>query len=419
MKETTNNNTNTNFKVILIMGLLTAIAPLSIDMYLPAFPAIAKNLHSTISEVTLSLSSFFIGISAGQLLYGPLLERFGRKPPLYAGLCLFFLASVGCAFSQSVNGLIVFRLFQAIGGCVGMVAARAMVRDLFDTKDNAKVFSMLMLVVSVSPIIAPTLGGYITAALGWRYVFAMLILIVLLILACTYFYLPESKKPDPTYSLKPAPILRNFAAVLKHPHFITYALTGAISYAGLYAYVGGAPYVFMAIFKVSEAQFGWIFALIAAGLISASQVNNIALKHYSSQQIIRVASSCQSIIGITLVCLTLLGLTNLFVAVLFAFLFLACQGFIFPNATALALAPLGHNAGNASGLIGAIQMTVGASASAIISVLQNHTALPMAGVMTCCAVAAFSVFIMGRKYLIKSVSKTSLLKQDIEMAAAL
>jgi DHA1 family bicyclomycin/chloramphenicol resistance-like MFS transporter len=411
--------TNNNFKVILIMGLLTAIAPLSIDMYLPAFPAISKNLHSTISEVTLSLSSFFIGISAGQLLYGPLLERFGRKPPLYAGLCLFFLASIGCAFSGSVNELIVFRLFQAVGGCVGMVAARAMVRDLFDTKNNAKVFSMLMLVVSVSPIIAPTLGGYITAAFGWRYVFAMLILIVLLILIGTYFFLPESKKPDPTYSLKPAPILRNFAAVLKHPHFITYALTGAISYAGLYAYVGGAPYVFMEIFKVSEAQFGWIFAFIAAGLISASQVNNIALKRYSSERIIKVASCCQSIIGITFISLAFLGYSSLLITVLLVFLFLACQGFIFPNATALALAPLGHSAGTASALIGAIQMTVGATASAIISVIQNHTALPMAGIMTCCAVVAFTVFTLGRKFLIGRMRQQSLEQQDVEMATTL
>jgi DHA1 family bicyclomycin/chloramphenicol resistance-like MFS transporter len=412
-------STRKNVKIILIMGLLTAIAPLSVDMYLPAFPAIAKSLNSTISEVTLSLSSFFIGISAGQLLYGPLLERFGRKPPLYAGLCIFFLASVGCALSPSVNGLIVFRLFQAIGGCVGMVAARAMVRDLFDTKDNAKVFSLLMLVVSVSPIIAPTLGGYITAVLGWRYVFAMLILVVLLILAGTYFFLPESKKPDPTYSLKPAPILRHFAAVLRNPHFITYALTGAVSYAGLYAYVAGAPYVFMVLFKVSEAQFGWIFAFIAAGLISASQVNNIVLKQYRSQQVITIATGCQSIIGITLVCLTLLGLTNLFVAVFLAFLFLACQGFIFPNATALALAPFEHNAGNASALIGAIQMTVGASASAIISVLQNHTPLPMAGVMTSCALMAFSIFTLGKKYLIKRIDPTSLQQQDVEMVSAL
>jgi DHA1 family bicyclomycin/chloramphenicol resistance-like MFS transporter len=412
-------STANNFKVILIMGLLTAIAPLSIDMYLPAFSGIAKDLHSTISEVTLSLSSFFIGISTGQLLYGPLLERFGRKPPLYVGLCLFFLASVGCAFSQSVNGLVVFRLFQGIGGCVGMVAARAMVRDLFDTTDNAKVFSMLMLVVSVSPLIAPTLGGYITAALGWRYVFAMLILVVLLILAGTYFFLPESKKADPAYSLKPAPILSDFSSILRHPHFITYALTGAISYAGLYAYVGGAPYVFMEIFKVSESQFGWIFTFIAAGLISASQINNIALKRFSSEQVVKVASVCQSIIGVVLVCFTLVGWLNLFATILFAFLFLACQGFIFPNATALALAPLGKNAGNASGLIGAIQMTVGASASAIISVLQNHSALPMALVMTCCAVAALTLYTLGRKYLIADGAQKAMYEADMKMINAL
>ncbi len=401
------------------MGLLTAIGPLSIDMYLPAFPAIAKSLETTVSQVTLSLSSFFIGISVGQLLYGPLLERFGRKRPLYAGLCFYFLASVGCALSQSVHILILFRLFQAVGGCVGMVAARAMVRDLFDVKENAKVFSMLMLVVSVSPIIAPTVGGYITAALGWRYVFTMLILVVLIILAGTYFFLSESKKPDPNFSLKPAPILRNFASVLKHPHFITYALTGAVSYAGLYAYIGGAPHVFMEIFKVSGVQFGWIFAFIAAGLIGASQVNNIALKRYNSEQVIRIASGCQSCIGIVFVCLTVFGLSHLLITVFLVFIFLACQGFIFPNATALALAPLGHNAGNASALIGAIQMTIGASASALVSVLHNQTGLPMAGVMSCCALAAFAIYTLGGKFLIPVIDPSLLKQQDVEMASDL
>jgi MFS transporter, DHA1 family, multidrug resistance protein len=414
-----NNKPNTNYKVILIMGLLTAIGPLSIDMYLPAFPAIAKSLHTTVSEVTLSLSSFFIGISAGQLLYGPLLERFGRKRPLYAGLCFYFLASVGCSLAKSVEVLIVFRLFQAVGGCAGMVAARAMVRDLFAVKENAKVFSMLMLVVSVSPIIAPTLGGYITAALGWRYVFVMLILVVLVILVGTYFFLPESKKPDPDFSLKPVPILRNFASVLKNPHFITYALTGAISYAGLYAYIGGSPHVFMEIYKVSGVQFGWIFAFIAAGLITASQINNMVLKRYSSEQVISTASFCQSIIGLILVCLTLSGWSNLFLTVFLIFIFLACQGFIFPNSTALALALLGHNAGNASALIGAIQMTIGASASAIVSVLQNRTGLPMAAVMAFCAIAAFTVFKSGKKFFIGPVDKKVLRQQDVEMATEL
>lgn len=192
-----NNSNKKNFYLILILGLLTAIGPFSIDMYLPAFPDIAKGLHTTVAQVMLSLSSFFIGISAGQLLYGPLLERFGRKKPLYLGLFIYLVASVGCAMAASVNALIMLRLLQALGGCVGMVAARAMVRDLFEVKENAKIFSMLMLVVAVSPIIAPTLGGYVTALFGWRYVFVVLIVVALLILTGIHFLLPESKSPIP------------------------------------------------------------------------------------------------------------------------------------------------------------------------------------------------------------------------------
>jgi DHA1 family bicyclomycin/chloramphenicol resistance-like MFS transporter len=243
--------------------------------------------------------------------------------------------------------------------------------------------------------------------------------VVLVILAGTYFFLPESKKPDPNFSLKPGPIIKNFTAIIRHPHFTTYALTGAISYAGLYAYIGGSPYVFMELYKVSEAQFGWIFAIIAMGLIGASQVNNLALKYYGSEHIIKVASCCQCIIGITFVCLTLLGLINLFSSVFLVFLFLGCQGFIFPNATALALAPLGHNAGNASALIGAIQMTIGGTASAVISVLQNYTALPMAGVMTCCAIVAFSVFMLGKKIITQRATLEELKKADVEMIGTL
>src|ERR1700680_4153600 len=146
---------------IFVLGLLAAIGPFSIDMYLPGFPDIATHLHTTVSLISLSLSSFFIGISAGQLLYGPLLDRFGRKRPLYIGLSIYLLASIGCILVVTADSLIILRFIQALGGCVGMVASRAMVRDLFDVKDNARVFSLLMLVVAVSPIIAPTLGGYI------------------------------------------------------------------------------------------------------------------------------------------------------------------------------------------------------------------------------------------------------------------
>jgi DHA1 family bicyclomycin/chloramphenicol resistance-like MFS transporter len=414
----TNEQRSKNFYLILILGLLTAIGPFSIDMYLPAFPDIAKGLHTTVAKVTLSLSSFFIGISFGQLLYGPLLERFGRKKPLYAGLCIYLVASIGCALAASVNALIVLRLLQALGGCVGMVAARAMVRDLFEVKENAKVFSMLMLVVAVSPIIAPTLGGYITALLGWRYVFIMLIIVDLIIIASAYFLLPESKKPDANFSLRPVPIIKNFAGVITHPQFYTYALTAAISASGLYAYIGGSPHVFMEIFHVTGKQYGWIFALIAMGLIGASQVNSVLLKNYTSEHLIKIALCCQSIIGITMVGLALLGWSDLFVTIFLIFIFLCTQGFVFPNASALSLAAFRHTAGSASALLGAIQMTIGACSSALVSILQNHTALPMTGVMACCAITALSVFLFGRRIIIQA-SKEIVKEEDVEMISTL
>ncbi|MGE5108654.1 MAG: multidrug effflux MFS transporter [Sphingobacteriales bacterium] len=412
-------NTKKNFYLILVLGMLTAIGPFSIDMYLPAFPDIAKNLHTTVAQVTLSLSSFFIGISAGQLLYGPLLERFGRKKPLYIGLCIYLLASLGCALAVSIHALILLRLLQALGGCVGMVAARAMVRDLFEVKENAKIFSTLMLVVAVSPIIAPTLGGYITAVLGWRFVFAMLIIVGLIIITGIYFLLPESKKPDPNFSLKPLPIIKNFSGVIRHPQFYTYALTAAISAAGLYAYIGGSPHVFMEIFKVNERQYGWIFALIAMGLIGASQINSVLLKNYNSEQIIKVALFCQSVIGAAMVLITLFGWSDLFVTIFLIFIFLCTQGFVFPNASALSLASFGHNAGSASALMGAIQMSIGAGTSALVSVLQNHTALPMTAVMACCAITALSVFSLGRKIIIQRASIEEVEEEDVEMISTL
>ncbi|HYE55483.1 MAG TPA: multidrug effflux MFS transporter [Chitinophagaceae bacterium] len=416
-----NNNTrgNKRFYLILILGLLTAIGPLSIDMYLPAFPEIATGLGTDVSRVMLSLSSFFIGISAGQFIYGPLLERFGRKKPLYAGLCLYLLASIGCALATSVDALILYRLLQALGGCAGMVASRAIVRDMFEVKENAKIFSTLMLVVAVSPIIAPTLGGYITALFGWRWVFVILIGVTILILAGIYFMLPESKAPDPGFSLRAGSIVRNFLEIIKHPQFYTYAFMGAFAYGGLSAYVSGSPGVFMEIFGVSEKQYGWIFALIAVGIISASQFNNLALKKYSSEQIIRTAIICQSMIGLTMAALALFGLSNLYLTIMLIFLFLGCQGFIFPNASALSMASFGHNAGSASALMGGVQMAVGAGSSALVSLLHSRSALPMSGVMAFCSVTAFIIFTAGRKIIVSRARRAEVEEKEVEMVSTL
>ena len=407
------------FFLILILGLLAAIGPLSIDMYLPAFPSIAKGLNTTVASVMLSLSSFFIGISMGQLIYGPLLERYGRKTPLYFGLAVYAISSFACATAMSVETLIVFRFFQALGGCVGMVASRAMVRDLFDVKDNAKVFSTLMLVIAVSPIIAPSLGGLINNYIGWRFIFIMLIIVIAMIVAGIYFLLPNSKQPDPNYSLKPKAILSGFASILKHPQFILYAFSGAVASAGLYAFISGSPYVFLEIFKATEQHYGWGFAFVASGLIGSSQLNSLFLKKYTSQQIIKVALVSQSIIAITLVSIAILGLSELYSTLILVFLYLSCQGFIFPNASALSMAPFGHNAGNASALLGFIQMSLGALMSAMVSVLHNGTTVPMTGVMAFCAIAATSILMIAKKKPVQPASIQLVEEEEIEMVNTL
>ncbi|HYK45285.1 MAG TPA: multidrug effflux MFS transporter [Parafilimonas sp.] len=385
------------FFTILVLGLLSAIGPFSIDMYLPGFPAIAAALHTTVPQVALSLSSFFIGISFGQFLYGPLLDRFGRRPPLYAGISLYFLASLWCVFATSVHMLIVLRLFQGLGGCVGMVAARAYVRDIFPVHEIAKIFSLLMLVIAVSPIVAPTSGGYVTAHLGWQYIFVVLTVFSALILALMHFVLPAGRPADKSLSLKPKPIVRSFLAVFKNPQFLTYALTGSIAASGLYAYVSGSAYVFMQLYKVTEQQFGWIFAIIAAGLIASSQVNSLLLRNFESSEIIRVALLCQAITGIILLLGAVFNIWNVYAMIIGIFIFLCCQGFTFPNASALCLAPFSKNAGTASALMGGIQMITGTLSSALVSVLANGTSLPMTAVMGGCSLSAFLILMIGQK----------------------
>jgi len=293
-----------------------------------------------------------------------------------------------------------------------------MVRDLFAVKENARVFSLLMLVVGVSPIIAPTLGGYITAAFGWKYIFLLLALLVSGILAAVYFTLPETRPPDSSISLKPVPIIKNFIAVLREPQFYTYALTGAVASAGLYAYIAGSPYVFMELFRVSEQQYGWIFALVAMGLIGASQINSVLLRYYESRQIIKAALLCQTITGILLFAGTLAGKLELFSTIFFIFIFLCCQGFTFPNSSALSLAPFSKNAGSASAMLGGIQMGIGASTSAIVSVLHNHTALPMTGVMACCASASFLIVLIGHRIIRYRASLLEVEEQSADMISS-
>ncbi len=386
--------------IILILGALTALGPFSIDMYLPAFPAIAEALHTDIAHVTLSLTSFFVGISVGQLICGPLLDRFGRKKPLVIGLVIYILAAIGCAVVPGVWWLVGMRLLLALGGCVGMVAGRAVVRDVFPVHETAGVFSTLMLVMGIAPIIAPTVGGYVTAYLGWRYVFVVLAVIALLMLVAVVRYLPESKTPDATVSLRIKAICREYLEVMKERSFVWYTIAGGAASAGMFAYISGSPFVYMKLFGLSESQYGWAFGANAFGLIAGSQVNRVLLKTYTPAKIaLALAIVLMAVAGL----LVLAGFWQAQWLVMgLVWCFLLCLGFLSPNTTALALQPFTRYAGSASALLGAIQMVAGALASAAVSMLHNGTIVPMVAVMAGCAAVSLLSQMGSQRHALKA-----------------
>jgi DHA1 family bicyclomycin/chloramphenicol resistance-like MFS transporter len=381
---------------VVVLGLLTAIGPFSIDMYLPGFEDIAASLGTTAATVSLSLSSYFVGIAVGQLIYGPLLDRYGRKRPLYAGLLLYIIVTFLCMQAKDIQTLIVLRFIQALGSCAAQVAAMAMVRDLFGAEESATVFSLLLLVLGASPLIAPTAGGYIVSIWSWRVVFLVLLILAVLITALTIFLLPETYPPDKEFSLKPLPIIRNFLAVLRVRQFVVYVFVQAFAFAGLFAYVSGSPAVFMGYFHLDKRTYGWVFAFLSVAFIGLGQGNTLLLRRYKSRQIIRVALLGQVIVSLLFFAGETAGWFGLGYTLFFLFLFLTFLGFTYPNAAALSLAPFSKNAGTASSLLGFFQLGIGALASVAVSVFSNGTPGPMVAVIAVTSVIAGIVLAVGQ-----------------------
>ncbi|REA57093.1 Bcr/CflA family drug resistance efflux transporter [Dyadobacter luteus] len=391
--------------IILILGSLATISPFSIDMYLPGFPTIAKDLGTTIDKVQLSLTSYLIGICLGQVIYGPLLDRYGRKKPLYVGLVLYVLASIGCALTSSVDSLITMRFLQAMGGCVGLVASQALVSDIFPSNKRAEVFSMITLVIAVSPMIAPTVGGYVTVGFSWHWLFIILAGIVAVMIAGIYFFLPAGQLPDESVSLKPKSVLGSYYTVVSQPQFLIYTLAGGLATAAPFAYISGSADVFMNLYKVTEQQYGWIFGLLAFAMIGSTQLNHFLLKKFKSQQIIQFTLIYQSIVGILLIVgvynnwYSLLGLIGMM------FVFLTGQGLTGPNTSALSLAPFRKHTGSASALMGSWRMGAGAIISAIVSFLHNNTAMPMVGMMAFCSIGGLIILYLGNTTVLQRAAR--------------
>lgn len=396
-----------HIKLIFILGSLTALGPFSIDMYLPGFEGIANDLNTTVAKVSMTLSSYFIGISAGQLLYGPLLDRFGRKKPLFIGILVYILASLGCSFVTNIDTFIGLRFIQAVGSCAAAVASVAMVRDLFPVKDIPKVFSLLMLVVGLSPMLAPTIGGYVTAYYGWHVVFLILMGLGIIILIGAMIELPNTYVPDTSISLKPKPIITNFISILKEPQFYTYAFTGAVAFSGLFTYVAASPILFMTIFKVDPKTYGWIFAFMSLSFISASQLNSLLLRRFKSEQMIFGALITQTILSIIFLVAALNNRLGLYETIAFLFLFLACLGISNPNTAGLTLAPFSRNAGSASALMGAIQLGLGALASFVVGIFVIDSLVPMVVIMCITTITAFVILNIGKRNIKKTIASSS------------
>ena len=371
-------------ELIVVLGALTAFAPLSIDMYLPALPTLQKVFTTDAAGVQLTLAVFFLGFALGQTFFGPILDRFGRKPPLYISLTIYILASAGCALAPSIEALAALRFVQAVGACAGAVSSRAMVRDLFDPKESARVFSALMLVMGVAPILAPLIGGYVMATLGWRAIFWTLAGLGVLCLAGMALRLPETHHESARRPLHLGAILRGYAGLLVHRTYLCYALTGGFAMAGMFAYIAGSPFVFIELHGIKPQDYGWFFGANALGFVIVAQVNARLVRRFEMGRILRVANLVQTLFGLVLAALALSGMGGLFGLAGLLFGYIACIGLILPNASALAMAPHGERAGSASALLGTLQFALAATAAMAVGEIHDASALPMAGIIAIC-----------------------------------
>ncbi len=382
---------------LLILGLLSAIGPFSIDMYLPAFENIAADFNSPLEKVQLSLTSFFIGIAFGQVIYGPLLDRYGRKKPLLVGLGIYIVASILCVFTRDINHLIFLRFLQALGSCGGMVGARAMVTDYYNSREAARVFSLLMLVIGISPILAPSAGALFLNYLDWHYIFLLLALMATLIFVGTLFLLPETYSGNKELSLAPKSIVKTFWSVLSNKVFITYCLIGSIASSGTYAYLAGSSFVIQKHFGLNKSEYGLAFAFVASAMVLATQLNRWLLRNNTSADISKYANIWQAAVGVSMIIVLATGILSLPILLALIFFFLLGYGFIFPNTSAIALSEMRHLAGSASALLGCFQMALGALSSATVSFLHNETPWPMLSVMCAGAVISLILHLIARR----------------------
>jgi DHA1 family bicyclomycin/chloramphenicol resistance-like MFS transporter len=379
------------FRIALILGLLSAIGPFAIDMYLPALPSIGADLGSDNSVTQLSLLAFFISFALAQLLYGPLSDMWGRKLPLYIGIGIFVVASVGCALAQNIETLIAFRFIQGIGGAAGMVIPRAVVRDMHTGVQAARLMSLLMLVFSISPILAPLTGSAVIAFYGWRGVFWAVTIAAFIGLILLSTQLDETRPAKDRKESNLGSAMRAYGLLLRDKNFLTLTFIGGLGISSFLVYLANSPFVLIEHYGLTPTQYSFAFSINAVSFFAVSQATGWLGERFGLVRVMRIAVTAFALVMVAMAAVMALGLNQLPVMAAFLFVGYGFLGLVIPTSAVLALEEHGEIAGTASSLMGTLHFVIAAFAMVFSSLVADGTALPMAVGIALCAFLAFVV----------------------------
>jgi len=367
--------------LVLLLGSLTALGPLAIDMYLPSLPAIAKNLHAPPGEVGVTLAAFFAGLGIGQLVFGPLSDRIGRRGPLIFGVALYLVGAVLCAIAPNVWLLVLARFLQALGGSAGQVVARASVRDRFGHQMAARVLSLLILVLGLAPIIAPIFGGYLLLVGDWRAIFVFQALVALVVLIAAIFGLKESRSHELRAHARGESAVATFRYLLSHPRVVGYTLSGAFNSGAFFSWISLSSYLLIEVYGVSPSNFGWWFGANAAGFIGMSQVNAHLMRWHTPEVVLARARLASVASAAVLVFDAFSGFGGMLGVIIPLYVTLGSFGLVGPNTQAAAMNVDPARAGSISSITGGATFAVGSVISALAGYLHDGTARPLAALI--------------------------------------
>jgi DHA1 family bicyclomycin/chloramphenicol resistance-like MFS transporter len=379
----------------IVLGLLTALGPFAIDMYLPSLPAIGKSLGADADITLFSLTAYFLTFAIGQLVFGPISDMVGRKPPMYLGIALFLIASVGCALASDIHTLIAFRIAEGLGGATGMVIARAIVRDLHSGSDEVRLLSLLMLVFSVSPVLSPLAGSLVIEQSSWRGVFWLITLMTLIALALYAFYLPETRPRSARGDGDIASLIAALKRLLKDREFMSLTMVGAFAMAGFFVFLANSSFVFTGEYGLTPRLYSLVFSVNAVSLFAGMQISGWLGQRYGLKRVIRWAVGAYAAIMLLLFALVASGVHGLALIVSTLFVGYSFLGLILPISSVMAFEHHGDIAGTASSLMNSLQLVCGSVMMGITGHYTNGTAMPMITGIAACAVLAFALSLVS------------------------